>query len=349
MYPKRGSWRGRGRGGGSSSVSAVRLKAGVFQDGTWLCNCNPRVPASRFKVKKEGRNQGRWFYTCQKSHEQCGFFLWEDDAKPREEAAVLSNSRNEPRASTSTIQRGDTRRASPPPPYTPIREAAHPGQDQADIETEGEEDDTYDWPANWGQQEQEQVERQLHDVSPPPATPRKPTASNAYATPVTGKRKISNVDDVEYPALSTSSTTSRHGGRTVEISPQSNASSRTLAGPSSYASPQSTPTPSRFKDAVSDQDSSFNLTSDVLGLLSDHNARLDSTAQASLKTLLNRSDLRVRGILKGRDVSRLQIKAKDAKIAEQQLRITTLEAELEAERAMVQHLNWEKQNGAQPD
>lgn len=53
----------------------------------------------------------------------------------------------------------------------------------------------------------------------------------------------------------------------------------------------------------------------------------------------------MQGIAKGRDVIRLQIKAKDARIAEQQHRIATLEAELEAERALVQHLRWERQNG----
>ena len=67
-------------------------------NGSWLCDCAPtRLPAEHFKVKKEGKNQGRWFYTCQQAEPQrCGFFLWDDDAKPREEAAVLANSRNEP-------------------------------------------------------------------------------------------------------------------------------------------------------------------------------------------------------------------------------------------------------------
>jgi hypothetical protein len=39
----------------------------------------------------------------------------------------------------------------------------------------------------------------------------------------------------------------------------------------------------------------------------------------------------------------LALKAKDAKIAELQHRIDTLEAELETERAIVKHLRWEKE------
>ena len=50
-------------------------------------------------MKKEGKNQGRWFYTCQNQEPQrCGFFLWDEDAKLREEGAVLNNSRSEPKS-----------------------------------------------------------------------------------------------------------------------------------------------------------------------------------------------------------------------------------------------------------
>ena len=48
-------------------------------------------------------------------------------------------------------------------------------------------------------------------------------------------------------------------------------------------------------------------------------------------------------IIHSREISRLAIKAKDAKIAELQHRLNTLEAELETERAIVKHLRWEKE------
>ena len=48
-------------------------------------------------------------------------------------------------------------------------------------------------------------------------------------------------------------------------------------------------------------------------------------------------------ILCRRDISRLALKAKDAKIVELSRRADTLEAELETERAIVRHLRWENE------
>ncbi|ESA44082.1 uncharacterized protein NCU03265 [Neurospora crassa OR74A] len=49
--------------------------------------------AVRLQVKKEGPNQGRFFYTCREPRDlgavpgQCGFFLWEEAAQEREKKA----------------------------------------------------------------------------------------------------------------------------------------------------------------------------------------------------------------------------------------------------------------------
>ena len=100
----------RSRGGGSSSSyrggsSSRGGKAGnhgagirgLFADGIWLCDCTPRQPAEHFKVKKEGPNKGRWFHTCQAQPDtkRCGFFIWDEQSKLREEAAVLGGKRTE--------------------------------------------------------------------------------------------------------------------------------------------------------------------------------------------------------------------------------------------------------------
>ena len=45
--------------------------------------------------------------------------------------------------------------------------------------------------------------------------------------------------------------------------------------------------------------------------------------------------------LNRRDISRLALKAKDARSIELARRIDTLEAELETERAIVRHLRWQ--------
>lgn len=76
-------------------------------------NCQPRLPAIQFQVKKNTKNHGRWFYTCQKDRskgkpgapEHCGFFLFAEDARLREEGALSSGSNTEPSASQTPSKR----------------------------------------------------------------------------------------------------------------------------------------------------------------------------------------------------------------------------------------------------
>ncbi|KAK9246511.1 hypothetical protein V1506DRAFT_534894 [Lipomyces tetrasporus] len=56
--------------------------AGLYQGGVWKCDCTWHPQAAYREVKKEGRNKGRFFYSCATG--KCKFFLWEDDARPRE-------------------------------------------------------------------------------------------------------------------------------------------------------------------------------------------------------------------------------------------------------------------------
>lgn len=95
--------------GTSKTPTKDPSKEGYFSKGQWLCNCQPRLPAVQFQVKRDSPNKGRWFYTCQIDRtkgktgepERCDFFLWSDDARVREEGAVLGNSTTEPSATQS--------------------------------------------------------------------------------------------------------------------------------------------------------------------------------------------------------------------------------------------------------
>lgn len=52
--------RAKGRmGAGNDSIQKVPLK-GLYSDGTWKCNCDPRLPVQRFQTKNGGKNHGRW-------------------------------------------------------------------------------------------------------------------------------------------------------------------------------------------------------------------------------------------------------------------------------------------------
>lgn len=44
------------------------------------CSCG-NVP-NRQKVKKDGENKGRYFWSCSENDGGCGGFMWDEDAKP---------------------------------------------------------------------------------------------------------------------------------------------------------------------------------------------------------------------------------------------------------------------------
>lgn len=62
---------------------------------------------------------------------------------------------------------------------------------------------------------------------------------------------------------------------------------------------------------------------------------LSAHVEKDLVELLNQHHLRTQGIIKGRDITRVAVAAKDAKIAELQARIATLEAERETNRTVI--------------
>lgn len=78
------------------------------------------------------------------------------------------------------------------------------------------------------------------------------------------------------------------------------------------------------------------LASEALKILS--NSKISSKVETELVDLLNKHDLRTQGIIKGRDITRLAVQAKEKKIAELQARISVLEAERETSRQVISHL-----------
>ncbi|KAH7354702.1 hypothetical protein BKA65DRAFT_548789 [Rhexocercosporidium sp. MPI-PUGE-AT-0058] len=307
-----------------SPTKTVPLK-GYFADGIWHCNCNPRLPASNFQVKKEGPNTGRWFYTCQQPKESgCGFFLWKDDALGREMTAVMANSRSEP---------GGSHR--------------NPGG-WADLGNKSKEDDDDSF-GDWSLSPEE--ERKLvrstaraESGSPSPETPQKVSKTTHFSTPGS-KRKF------EETVLPTPSTGGRpltgfNTGRRDEdvfTTPTMN-SKRTWDGhqPFGLRSPSGTPTLSRYRESTIASDapsqtmqSSYDVTDEVLELLKDQHIDEDTTT--ALKQLLSRHAMKISGIAKGRDITRVALKAKETKIAELQQSISALEAQREMDKTVIRH------------
>ncbi|KAF1986214.1 hypothetical protein K402DRAFT_92560 [Aulographum hederae CBS 113979] len=360
----RGHGRGRGRGGGSSTSRAPK---GIFQDGMWQCECSPCLPAVRFEVKKDSPNKGRKFYTCQcQEPKKCGFFLWEEDARPREAAAVMSNSRTElqaygapsmnppnpylPRNLQSPPQQyaapsSNLYTASPPPPYRDLDGPTPAKRPRRVVEEEQDDDDTYGWSLS-AQEEREMLNEVGRSVSPPPVS-RQPQ----FVTPVKRKRSEVEIGGFGMPTPVTDHRQGKapevgmstpHGNRLAPASSLSSSrGARSLTG---GRSPSTTPTPSRFKDAASEDVELADLATDVINLLKESHTYVDDETKSSLETMLKKHSLQMQGIIRGGNISRLSLAAKDARIQELQLRVTTLEAELETEKAVVDDLKWKNQH-----
>jgi len=313
-----GSWRDS-RSNRIHGNNPTHLK-GLFAQNIWHCDCNPRLPADNFQVKKEGKNKGRWFYTCQNKNGEtrgCGFFLWDDDAKVREESAVLNNSREEIRPTNDTRSapapasptpqnwaQGDNRRRQPSaePPSSP---RTLKGADSVHPE--------FDMPS--GEEHLMIKTEETAARNPEPVTP--------------GKRKFGEMNGASGLA------TPKTGGQAFATAAR--------PGPLSAAfldmvSPATTPTPARFANAAGSLDG---LYEEVAGALRAQNVFVGEEARAAVRDVCAVFARRALGVEKGRDISQLALRARDAKIEELKRRIGTLEAELETERAVVQHLRWE--------
>ncbi|KAI9819542.1 MAG: hypothetical protein M1827_006992 [Pycnora praestabilis] len=298
---------------------------------------------------------------------RCNFFLWDDEAKPREEAAVLNNSRSEPRSTPQTPDqnargaylRSPSRTASPSPSQsfvtTPSKASSLEG---AKPQNGQEEEDFFDWPLSGD--EEIQLSAAVDQAStnepatasslmPPPETPRKVARTEEYITPDKRRRSPSeNGDGADWPTPATNDpfTTPPTVMTGRNLFPKSS-NAGLLDTPSGtdgmgMLSPTSTPTPSRFKDAA--QGIGEDLVMEVFDALREMDAVLNDKAKSSLKQILKKQTLKAQGIAKGRDISRLAIKSKDLKIAELQTRIASLEAERETDKAVIRHLRNDKKS-----
>ncbi|MCJ1388101.1 hypothetical protein MMC18_000945 [Xylographa bjoerkii] len=317
-----GSLRRRG-GGGGSGAHTVPLK-GLFADGIWQCNCTPRLPAEHFQTKNGGRNHGRWFYTCQKPQpSRCGFFLWDDEARPREAGAVLLNARSEAAAAAASTPT-QPRRASTPSTPSHARATATPPEEFYDWPPSAEEEDGGSLAPGSPSPSQKRMPRPL-------SPPRKAPKTEAPRTP--GKRAYG---EMAFPTPSTAG--KLPDGGDVFTTPTTAPHGRTLFSTASLPSPATTPTPQRFR-APADRDAAASaLEREILDALRESGVGLGADAQAALRGVCERWELRLRGVQKGREVVRAAVRRKEERIGELVGRVEGLEREREAGRAVVRSL-----------
>lgn len=255
-------------------------------------------------------------YVCaQPQHLRCRFFLWQSDAQVRERAAVLANTQSEPDPFTQTPSKPYQARTGLLTPQTerrfvdaPPRRYPSPPK-TAKARMMAEDADEYGW--NDDEDDDEELKEALSSsqsatasfISQPnfhPELPSKAVRTSETTSP--GKRKLSEFA-YDSPARAPS----------ILATPQSTRSSRF---PPSSAEVSMTPTPSKYRDVISG-DSNANrsdLAKDALAILDKHSVVLPNIALNELVALLDRQELKTKGIIQGRDMSRKALKKKEEQI-----------------------------------
>ncbi len=301
-------------------------------------------------------------YTCQKAQpKRCDFFLWDDDAKTREAAAVLNNSRTELIHSPQTPSKPSPyglvtpqsstrfRDGSPDLVNTPSKashraasSSAHGDGTQATT-TQGSdyEEEFYDWPTSDDDMLSKFADQASSEYAmPSPETPRKVVKVDSLSTP--GKRRYDEMaaDNGNARKVALRNPATGREGDDIFTTPAAAAHGKGLFASGTLPSPAETPTSIRYKDFSPSQESE--LASQMLSALEDHSASITpeahETLKKTLKSICNKHVLYTRGIMKGRDVSRAMIKSKDGRMTELQGEIADLKAELETNRAVIRHL-----------
>jgi hypothetical protein len=210
----------------------------------------------------------------------------------------------------------------------------------AEIEEDDEEDDEFgEWPL-----ELDEERRIVQAVETPRnfgqaqvggefVTPRKRKwEEETLPTPVTrglGGKKVERDGDIfttPTKRLKQDSPSQAYSSPTATPTPTPSRSlSRSLSN-SHELNPDSTPKPQQ----------SYDITLEVLSLL--HSQKIDESVKERLKEVLNKHALKISGVVKGRDISRVAIKKKDEKIRELEGVIARLEREREVDRVVIGHL-----------
>lgn len=301
-------------------------------------------------------------YTCQNAQpKRCDFFLWDDEAKGREAAAVLNNSRTEPHPLSSpqtpiksspyglvTPQTSSRFRHESPDittPYTPSKAShtaplalAHGLDTQASTTQDSDsEEDFYDWPASDDDELSKVADQARHGHSmPPPETPRKAVKTDMISSP--GKRRYDDMasENGEGTATAWPTPSTGAGGDDLFNTPATGAAGKGLFAHATLPIPAETPTPIRYKDIPPTQGSG--LASEILTTLQAFNVSDPPEVRNAVKSICDKYVLYTRGIMRGRDVSRAMVKTKDEIIAELQGEVEGLKAERETNRAVIRHL-----------
>ncbi|KAK3984349.1 hypothetical protein QBC44DRAFT_375259 [Cladorrhinum sp. PSN332] len=301
-------------------------RGGVFKDGKWWCDCDPREHAPRYQAKKgRGPNRGRFFYQCVRwrdAAKKCGFYKWEDELPVEQREAPAAKSAAGPvRATRSTQTKINQYLAGQPG----LRGGEENDEDEDDPVTVSKKlkrttDDVIQGSAtsiirngidsfaiSSDAEDEEGDDTTVRGVSlpqnrqanPPPTTPSKPrAAAGAGGLPTAPK---------------TTTTTNRRLFATGGSSKRTRFASGTTMTPISARTRSGAAGNDGQWQPHSSADDDYDMTKEVMRILSDQPISQD-TKQAVRETL-NDYALRVRTIQMDRDMIKERSKKKDEEIA----------------------------------
>jgi hypothetical protein len=255
-------------------------------------------------VKKEGPNKGRWFYNCpkdRKSKDNCKFFIWESDAQRREE--------EEPEPEPEPYFNHE-------PSPTPTTQSTKSTNTTATNKRKYQVlDDSGDEFGGFGLQpgEAAEMEQQASQSMVSPETPRKVIKSFEYATP--GRAEQAGPRGLPTPIT---------GGRTVSEG------SRDVGV---FSTPHSSQEDVEQRAAMGK--TGYTITDDVMELLK---GKVDAQTLAKVQNICDRFGMKLSGIEKGRDITRVALKQKDETMEGLKKKVADLEAEVEKKKAVIKML-----------
>ncbi|KMK60532.1 PX domain-containing protein [Aspergillus fumigatus Z5] len=268
-------------------------------------------------------------------HKRCNFFLWQSDADAREKLTVLSNSRTEPFSANNTPTKPSVQGSGLLTPQTDTKVQDVRGMSVNRTPTPSksgkarmmmEDTDEFSWDDSTDAEELTKL------LEPPPQPdfgqegPRKAPRTESFMSP--GKRKLSDIENDGRQSTATFTPTSIFSSRT-----------QTRLPPAS-AEVSMTPTPGRYRNVLSTdaRDDFSELGLQALKILESHKVVVPKQAQDELLALLNKHDLKMKGIMRGRDISRIALKKHEETIMKLNERITSLESQREMDRAIIDGL-----------
>ncbi|KAH7162774.1 hypothetical protein B0J13DRAFT_19028 [Dactylonectria estremocensis] len=323
-----------------------RLDKGIFSDGEWWCNCEPRKKLS-FLETKSGSNKGKFYYRCY----ECNLFLWWDAARARETGLTPSKvAADPPRPKTPSM----TQQALSAYGYQ--RTPGGGLQTEADVplDTEFDEDDLaseaagIQTPCPPSSKRKRDVfeedtdefsdlgsdeERQMVEIADQSAEKLK--AQRSFATPSTN-RTTDAAANLPTPSVTRtlfpgSPTTEHKRHKQVSFEDVIPASESTLDRESTMTTP--TRVRSLAPPPSSPPDDGVDVTDEVMGLLQSQ--KVEPAVLRTIHEALSTAARRAKGIALGRDSARASLKVRDDTVASLQERIVALEDQKKMLRSQV--------------